>query len=55
VRDRDELVVAALANTAVVPQRVLRFDLKLFDELAQKATDPLATDASSLGSLVTRY
>jgi len=54
VRDRDELVTAALSNTAVVPQRVLRFDLKLFDELAQKATDPLAADAASLGLLVTR-
>ncbi len=54
VRDADGLVVAALASTAVVPQRALRFDLRLFEELAIKATDPLDEDAEALGDLTTR-
>ena len=54
VRDGDMLRVAALSDTAVVPQRPLRFDLALFDELAASATDPPADRAADLGALIGR-
>ena len=54
VRDDDQLRVAALSDTAVVPQRSLRFDLRLFEELARNASDPEADRALELGALIGR-
>jgi len=54
VRDGDLLRVAAVSDTAVVPQRALGFDLRLFEELAEKAEDPSADRAPELGAFVGR-
>jgi pimeloyl-ACP methyl ester carboxylesterase len=54
VRDDHVLRAAALSDTAVVPQRTLAFDLKLFEELAEKATDPTAERAGDLGAFIGR-
>lgn len=54
VRDGAMLRVAALSDTAVVPQRALGFDLSLFDELAEKADDPTVERAGDLGAFVGR-
>jgi hypothetical protein len=54
VRDGDLLRVAALSDSAVVPQRALGFDLGLFEELAEKANAPMAERADELGALIGR-
>ena len=54
VRDGAFLRVAAVSDTAVVPQRSLGFDLGLFDELAEKANDPTAERAGELGAFIGR-
>jgi hypothetical protein len=54
VREGDVLRVAALSDTAVVPQRALGFDLGLFDELAKKAIDPTPARGEELGAFIGR-
>jgi hypothetical protein len=54
VRQGDEICVAALTDTAVIPERRIYVDFKLVEEAIGKMTDPKAEDVPHLSRLVSR-
>lgn len=54
VRTQGQLQVATLADTAVIPQRGLEFDLNLFDQLARESIDPDLVRATELSETIAR-
>ena len=54
LREGDEICVAALTDTAVIPERRNRVDFKLVEEAIGKMTDPKAGDVPDLARLISR-
>lgn len=54
VHDGVAICAAAITNTAVVPERLLTFDITLLDEAIVRMTDPEQADVADLSAFLTR-